>query len=323
MGTIKSGIKHLAERGGALHASRWLNRNRPRILMYHRVSDNPVHAGLPIATFEAQVEYIARNFNVQPVDSLLDDLSNGSSRPYSLSLTFDDGHIDFFENAWPILLKYNLPATLYITTDFLSHKCWLWPDKVKYILVSSLGKEISTPYIRPQTITQQNLQSVWSDICDHCFHQWPAGTEQCIEKIASQLGIDVPATPTGDFISVGWERINEMVAQGLNIGSHTISHPILSRISTEAQIRELKESADIIEKKTGTRPSGICYPYGMPDDFNQSTLRIAQEVGYQYGITACNTAIDLTQMFAIGRIPAAHNLQDFKWRISRPINKPA
>lgn len=116
---------------GALNVQRFLTRHRPRILVYHRISNQLYTSGISIECFEKQMAYIKKRLRIISVSQLVDESKKVQLQPHTLALTFDDGYADFYYNAWPILRKYNIPATLYVPSGFADQSQWLWPDLIK------------------------------------------------------------------------------------------------------------------------------------------------------------------------------------------------
>ena len=310
-------IIRVLESAGFLKALRWHNRSIPQVLMYHRIIDQQFISGLPPSQFEKQISYIAKHFRVVTMDMLMSEINSGNIKPNSVALTFDDGHYDFYENAWPILKKYKLPASLYITTGFVNGDLWLWPDLLKFAILNCNNKSI---YIEPfgnLSLDEKNLSGSWHLLGDYCLTLQTQERIDFIKKFARAANIELPEKPVKPFTPVSWQQLTEMQHEGLNVGSHTVSHPILKSLSGEEIAHELASSAQLIAEKLGAFPKGICYPNGRLADINDTVIAQAKTLGYQYGLLARNTPISKEKPFLIGRL-ASHNDYDyFKWMICR------
>ncbi len=157
MSTFKRIAIKLIERLGGFKILQWYNRSTPLVLMYHRVIDKPFIYGLSPAQFERQIAYIAKRFRVVSMNTLIEEIKNDAIQPYTIALTFDDGHYDFYESAWPILQKYQIPASLYVTTDFINGNLWLWPDLLKYALLNNTRASVDLPPLGKILLTADNL----------------------------------------------------------------------------------------------------------------------------------------------------------------------
>src|SRR6266853_3006934 len=122
---LKSTAQQLFRRAGGLHLVRWKNYHAVRILMYHRFSD-PV-------PLETQCIYLKHHYELLSMLELSEHLQSGRAfPPNSVVITVDDGYRDFLKVAFPVFSKFHIPVTVFLVTDFLDGKVWLWPDVVKY-----------------------------------------------------------------------------------------------------------------------------------------------------------------------------------------------
>jgi len=125
--SIKTMLIDKVGASGAYRIAKLLVRGLPRVLVYHRFGAHGCDANV----FDAQMEILKDEFNVIPLSSLYRALSKGKEiEPHTVVITIDDGYADFREVAFPILKKYDLPATLYVVSDFVDQKTWLWPDVI-------------------------------------------------------------------------------------------------------------------------------------------------------------------------------------------------
>lgn len=285
--------------------------------MYHRIIDKPFIAGLSPAEFEKQIAYIAKHFRVVPIETLLDEINRNSVKPFTVALTFDDGHYDFYTHAWPILKKYQLPASLYVTTGFVDGALWLWPDLLKFAMLNSVNKTVFLPSLGEVSLNAENLSSSWHKLGDYCLTLTTDKRQEFIEQLAQTAAVTLPPAPVAPFTPVSWQQLDEMQKEGLDIGSHTISHPILSSLSEQHSHNELLESGRNIAQHLGRFPRGICYPNGRPADVNEKVITQAKAIGYTYGLLARNTIIDKKNPFLIGRLASHSDFDYFKWTLCR------
>lgn len=317
MSAIKKSLIKLFDKLGIFRLLQWHNRNQPLILMYHRITDEQHAAGLAPQEFEKQIAYIAQRFRVVPINILLNELREGTQKPFTLALTFDDGHADFYQQAWPILRKYKLPASLYVTTGFVDGSHWLWPDLLKYILIHNQQSELVVEGVGTILTRGASLQNAWHMLGDYGLTLTTDTRNNFLNKLATQAGVAIPTSPQSPFAAVSWSQLQEMQAQGLDVGSHTVSHPILSTLDTNTLIRELQVSADAISAHLGKTPIGLCYPNGRLIDINPTVITYAQQTGYQYGLLGRNIPLEKSNPFLIGRLAANTNFTYFKWSLAR------
>lgn len=317
MGNGKRLIMHALEALGVFRLLRWLHKDKTQILMYHRILDIPAVRGISPELFEQQLRYISTHFRVVSVHTLLTEMQSKRLQPNTLALTFDDGHYDFYENAWPLLKKYKLPATLYITTGFVDGQIWLWPDLIKYLLLNSREKNLSLPPVGRLELNPDTINPCWSDIGDYCLTLGVSERNQFIAQLADACGVDIPSQPIKPFSAVTWAQLRSMHEEGLDIASHTYSHPLLSKLGETDLNYELQHSSDMLHKHLGIKATGICYPNGRPEDINIDVIRAAQATGYSYGLLARNFPHQAAQPFLLGRLSANRDMTYFKWSLSR------
>jgi peptidoglycan/xylan/chitin deacetylase (PgdA/CDA1 family) len=317
MSTTKKILLHCIETFGWFQLMRYFKKNDPIILMYHRILKDEFINGLAPQEFERQIAYAHKHFNVVSIEDLLKDIKNNTAKPYSLALTFDDGHYDFYTNAWPILKKYNVPASLYITTGFVDGTTWLWPDLLKYILCNSNTAVLNIENLGNISTHRAEHHISWNKLGDHCLTLSVEARNTLLFKLANDAKISISNTPQHPFHAVTWSQLQEMHKEGLVVGSHTVTHPILSSLSTENLHYELATSAAVIQQHLGAAPAGICYPNGRPEDINDFVIKTAEALGYDYGLMGRNSKFKGMHTFKIGRIAANKDFFYFKWTLAR------
>ncbi len=199
-----------------------------RILMYHRVVRSSNYDQLVVSPirFEEQMAFLHNSSRVISLDKAMEEIEQGSHQS-GVVVTFDDGYLDNMQYALPVLKRYKIPATFFITTAFC--------DQSK-----------SHPRYSDD---KQRIHLNWGEVC----------------MLAEEPGI--------------------------TIGSHTISHPFLSRISANQSQIEIHDSKKIIEEKLGKRVNYFCYPSG---DFSDKELEFVEQAGYRAAVTVspgCNHSL--------------------------------
>lgn len=113
---------------------RFLKRYVAVALMYHRVSDEGNNSDITVSTknFERQIKYLKKNFNIVPLDELVDaNIRHSKIEKSIVAITFDDGFRDNYADAYPILRKHNVPATIFVVTDYIDYGYMLSKDEIK------------------------------------------------------------------------------------------------------------------------------------------------------------------------------------------------
>src|SRR5689334_15185473 len=116
--------------GGAFAAFRIANRRKLLILTYHRFSHGDEPAKTSAAAFTEQLAYLRAHYTIVPLSSIA---RGDPPPPGSVAITIDDGYRDAYDVAYPILRRFDASATIFVVTDFIDGRDWLWTDKVRFI----------------------------------------------------------------------------------------------------------------------------------------------------------------------------------------------
>jgi peptidoglycan/xylan/chitin deacetylase (PgdA/CDA1 family) len=265
-------------------------RRRPaaQILIYHRVNDelDPYFRGVPTAVFEQQMEYVASRFRILRLTDLVAGLRAGSIPENALAITFDDGYRDNYRNAFPVLRRLRIPATVYLATSAISSRRQLWHDDV-----FSAFRSTAVPELRPigPGRVGGSLATVPERLrVQHAFLGYVRTLDE-MQRTNAILrlrdALQVGPSPEAPGLMLEWDEVKEMSAAGVEFGSHTVSHPILSRMGRIDAQRELVESKCAIEERLGVRVEGFAYPNGTRADYTAETKALLREAGYSYAVT--------------------------------------
>lgn len=233
--------------------------------------------------FEKQVEQIKSNFQVlnsQQLSAVLD--GQHLSERYAM-ITFDDGYKDNFDTAFPILQKHQLPALFLIPTDFIDTDAIPWWDELSFILRNNIGKTLVTPASGEALHLTQDSIEHQIRIFTRQIKQIPE--EESLAFMArlrdSHAGLCEQLRERHQELFVNWHDLQVMHSAGMDIGSHTRSHKILSKLPVLQQAEELQTSKQIIEEKLGASIVAVAYPVGSKHCYTSETKLLAQKAGYR------------------------------------------
>jgi len=279
-------LKSIAEQTvhslGAAQLLRVKNGARARILMYHRFHGNPE------ASLTAQCEHIRRHYHPITLDDIADAARDSRPLPRNaIAITIDDGYRDF-QLAFPIFQSFDLKPTLYVVSGFAAGDLWLWPDQLLYLLENSPYPEARVPIHGVSIqVDLSNPTSAFEILCRKMIAMQNPERLKLLSSLPAILDVELPKSPPDRFAPLSWEDLRALASQGLDIGAHTVQHPILSKLPTEAELRhEIAGSKAQIEAATGAAVKHFCYPNGKLADVNEPAVAIAAGAGFRTAVLA-------------------------------------
>ncbi|MBK8323921.1 MAG: polysaccharide deacetylase family protein [Betaproteobacteria bacterium] len=267
----------------------------PRILAYHRVWDiddesrfpwDPELVSCGVEEFAWQMRWIARHMDPVPLATVIDALEGRGRLPArAVVVTFDDGHRDNYTHAFPVLRETGVPATVFLSTDYMDSGRTFWFDRVAHqlhatdrpkVAIASLG--LAFALAAPETRRRAADETLAA------MKRVPEAVRlAALDELQTAAGVADGAQGSG---ALSWAEVAAMRASGLvAFGSHTASHPILSRLD-EAQIREElgRSHAELVARDLGDADV-LAYPVGGDEAYDERVVRIARECGYRLGIS--------------------------------------
>lgn len=300
--------------------ARIATRNQPRIFVYHRFSESPDPEPTVIdaATFDWQVREIRRWFHPVTLGDYLKKVrETGIPTPRTAIITVDDGYKDFYETAYPILRKHGVRATFFVTVNFIEKKIWLWPDILRFALENTREKIISFRFesisFEVPTGDPESIRKEWGSLSDFCIRLDDDKKWDLISKLLAAARVDLPREPIGEYSPVTWEQIREMKEEGIEIGSHTLNHPVLSKVRDERRLREeIDGSRRAIAERIGDHVATFCYTNSMPGDINDQVVQFVMEGGYEGAVFGTGTHFN--DLYRLSRIGVSTDKTDFLWK---------
>lgn len=297
---------------GGLQLARILARHHPRILMYHRLSAKDEPGKIHVDQFRKQMRLIKRHFHPMNLTELLEAHEQGSVPNHAVVVTFDDGYADFAEYAFPIMQEEGIPSTLFITTGFVNGDLWLWPDQLRYVIEKCETEDpVNIPGFDKQLDILSDRTKAWSIVADHCLTIPNRQKLQLIEALFKSFNISFPGKAPENYKPLSWLQIREMCSEGLDVGSHSFSHPILTSLDLGELEDELSKSKQLIRKNLGFDTAMFCYPNGQRYDFDDKIKKEIKRAGYRFGIAAFPEAYPLSDIWEIKRYPVSSGQDSF------------
>jgi peptidoglycan/xylan/chitin deacetylase (PgdA/CDA1 family) len=290
--------------------------------MYHRFGTHDDVLQLRVDVFERQMAYVKKNFRATPLSEVANRLKSGDSLPEnSVVVTIDDGYADSCRLAAPILARYQIPATLFVVSDFVDRKLWLWPDAVRYLVHAAADNALlQTPAARlagGELPSQRRRDLLWERIVNDLRPLPMTVKRQRIAELGSNLGVTLPELPTAEYEAVTWDELRRLDPRLFDVGSHTKSHAILSRCDAEELRIELEESKQTISERLDREVTAFCYPNGQREDYNASCVRAVQAAGYECAVVAHGGLLCAgADRYRIERWGPSHALSTFRYQLN-------
>jgi len=266
--------------------SRGGRNGRLAVLIYHRVlpSADPLHPGEPDQdTFRWQMAAVAATCNVLPLTEAVERLASHSLPPRAVAITFDDGYADNLTQAVPVLQEFDLPATVFVASGFIDGGT-MWNDRVIETLRRVPVGEIDLSPVGlglAQVDGVDARRSLIQTIIDHLKYLPLDERKQRVDELADHLGVDLP-----DDLMLTTSQLKMLAAGGIEIGAHTVNHPILSRLSIEQAREEIIDSRlhleDLLQQPVGL----FAYPNGRPGkDYGDEHAKILRVAGFTAAVS--------------------------------------
>jgi peptidoglycan/xylan/chitin deacetylase (PgdA/CDA1 family) len=304
VGRLKRSIRAAA--AWTFHASsiyRWRHRGKVFVLMYHRVLTKsevaryPVQPGMYVldTVFAEQMSFVRRNFTVLSLQELLDLWQRGewSAQARYCVITFDDGWLDNYRHAYPVLKQLRMPATIFLPTDYVGRNEWFWPDQMAFlwqaiadrkqrgeatkaveeVLSGCLDGDMSC--VIP---TMADHQRAADEIIERCKHLPIDRIRKLVHTLASALDVTLPL----DRVIVNWDEVREMSREGVSFGSHSCTHRIMTTITSDEVSEELLRSRQVLVDQGINYVPVFCYPNGNSDASIEGLVKAS---GYEAAVS--------------------------------------
>lgn len=248
---------------GLNYLLRKIGRKGALIITYHRiVEDKTLFDYVTKKEFEKQMAYLARHYNVVS----LEDYAKGARN--AVIVTVDDGYKDFYDNAYPVLKKLNIPATIFVSTKNVDTKNMFWWDKIEQAAMLTGIKQFKT---------EEGLVGL-----DRIFDYLKSKDNKYREAYVKKLVTDSRISLGKQRIYLSWAELVQLVKSNISIGGHTANHTFLGKLSYKEQKKEIKDNIDRLNKKLQINAKTFGYPYGS---YNEDSLKIMRELKLHFACT--------------------------------------
>ena len=269
-----------------------------RILMYHRVNSpaslgRAMQPGMYVTpeSFERQMAYLTRHYSVISLQELADAVVSGEAPPArSVVLTFDDGWLDNFEHAFPVLKRYQLPATIFLATDYINGNKSLWSDSIPYSLAALAGAKNVNTFLSAEGLRDfkeslsyllgaqqaQNTPNApaYIESLDSFLNSLKTVSHEKREALTDELSA-IAALETGETMPrafLNWKEVATMQKSGIDFACHTHSHIPLPDLDSDEASRDIQTSVALLKAQRCFDSNVFCYPEGRISEESQQVI---------------------------------------------------
>lgn len=293
---IKQVITSLMSRSRVLDVLERLRlRDNAFVLMYHRVLTNDylerhhVQPGMYVLlkTFEEHISFLKKNYRILFLEELAEMAGKGENIGNCCAITFDDGWLDNYTNVFPVLKKYQVPATIFLATGFVDTDNLFWPEEVSSLLklqqlMEDLPHGLPLPVLRFRSEMNVCMHAKVSGFLDKAIELLKGfSSEERSVVIDHYRGLGATEHSARQLMS--WENVTEMKCSGMvRFGAHTRGHEILDKLSPARARSEIVQSMTDIEQRLGEKVAAFAYPNG---NYNKNLIELVAECGIGCAVT--------------------------------------
>lgn len=289
-------------------------RRRLCILNYHRIMARPdplLDSEPTVDTFSWQMDLLASCFNVLPLAEAVERIAAGTLPPRAVAITFDDGYRSLYELALPVLRERNLPATVFVTSGHMDDESSMWNDVILEAVRRFPPGEPSIDLgdIGLDTYSmngQEERRRSAALLTERCKYLRPPERRVMLDRLQALAQTDLR-----QHLMLTPDMLCELLAHGVDIGGHTVTHPILARLDDAAAYGEIADNKRDLERIIGRPLKLFAYPNGKRGiDYEPRHTRMVKEAGYHAAFTTAAGA-------------AARDHDPFEFPRSRPWDTSA
>lgn len=222
--------------------------------------------------FKRHIQYFSKRYTILELDDAITKFQSGTLPPRALVITFDDGYRNFYDYAMPTLIRYGMPATIFIATDFVLRNTPLWVDRLEYAAGQGPGSRLAREQLDAQLRSQ--LKRMTPEEREAALVRLEEG-RTALRDFEDERRVYAPLTV---------DMLNDMQKHGITIGAHTRSHPVLSAQEPAEAESEIAGSLQELGNVVGQLSSVFAYPNGQLGDFTDENILAVRRSG-------CNAAL--------------------------------
>jgi peptidoglycan/xylan/chitin deacetylase (PgdA/CDA1 family) len=265
------------------------------ILTFHHVRPARDDAFQPNGILEVTPEFFEQilislqqsDIELVSLDDMHRRLVNRDFRRRFACITFDDGYRDNRTHAYPILKRHRVPFAIYVPSGFIDREADLWWLTLEAVICASTFVEIPVDggFRRFECGTPEHKQEAFASIY-WWLRSLPTDDDIRAEVAALAMRRGVDMRGVFDELLLTWAELAELAADPLvTFGAHTVSHPMLAKVTPDVARREIDNGRKRIAHALGIVPAHFSYPVGDPTSAGPREFELVQELGFKTGVT--------------------------------------
>jgi peptidoglycan/xylan/chitin deacetylase (PgdA/CDA1 family) len=288
------------------------------VLTYHRIRSDRDFSEYPFdedvfgptqSCFEQQMKWLKNRLIILSESELLELMKHKTpGKGHFAVVTFDDGYVDNYELAYPVLRDLSLPAIFFISPSLLDERRLGWWDVIAYLVKRSSETHVE---LRGEILGFGEDRDASIRKLQGWMKSLPAPeTRDLLETLSNLVKVPLPSREMQSGQLMTWEQVIEVSRGGIAIGSHTHTHRVLATLDEEEQRWEMCESKAALERRVGKAVRTLAYPAGSHGNFTTASMRFARESGYEgaFSFHSGGNRLGAIEPFDIHRISAAEEL---------------
>lgn len=269
-----------------------LTRGVATVLTLHRFADPELRvAGHSTVALRNNLAHLRKHgFEFLSLSEIYDRFERGDafSKP-AVAFTVDDGYEDFARLGAPVFAEFDCPVQLFATTGFIDRQLWMWWDRVEFICDHADGEsivlEVGERLVQLPTGSVEERRNSALQLCEVLKGCRDAVRLEAIAALAAIAGVSPPTEAPVCYRAVEWGQLASLRKQGVSVGPHSVTHPILSQVTDEQSASEIRESWRRVRTELPGSPPIFCYPNGYATDFTAREFQLLEEAGLRAAMT--------------------------------------
>jgi peptidoglycan/xylan/chitin deacetylase (PgdA/CDA1 family) len=228
-------------------------------------------------------------------------------------VTFDDGWIDTYTEAWPLLKQFAVPAAVFLPIAYIGTGRLFWQEELQHVLVdvrrradgdASFAAAVRSVLeaagcSRVLTAPMTELRETIAACVQLQKDGGPDGGRPLVDELRRRLGIASDAHPAADGFMT-WAMAREMAQDGIVFGAHTVSHRLMTTLTPDELRDEVRRSRDVVKRELGRSALAFCYPNG---DFNRAVIEEVEGAGFTHSFSTQSGSVSSdADRFSIKRV---------------------